>query len=110
MSGTHSMICMLCDTAVTRPWEEEIEPVADAAGWLTLPKTPDRRRSPHSVCAACAWELAGMLGLMAVVDAAESIFWSKRDEQGVRCGLRPTEPKALALWNSLASLHSQIRT
>lgn len=55
--GTHSMICMLCDARVVCPWEQEIEPIAEAAGWITLPKT-DRRRTPHSTCAACAAELA----------------------------------------------------
>jgi hypothetical protein len=58
--GTHSMICMLCDTRVTCPWEEEIEHVAMASGWIELPKT-DRRRSPHNVCSACASELAAVV-------------------------------------------------
>lgn len=54
------MICMLCDTRVTCPWEEEIEPVAATAGWVELPKN-DRRRSPHAVCKACAFELAAIV-------------------------------------------------
>lgn len=55
MSGTHSMICMLCPARVTCPWEEEIEPVALAAGWVEFPKTA-RRRSPANICGDCARE------------------------------------------------------
>lgn len=60
-SGTHSMICMLCDARVTCPWEVEIEPVAMAAGWVEFPKS-ERRRHPTNICGACAAEAASLLG------------------------------------------------
>src|SRR5271156_2502808 len=50
-----SMICMLCSARVTCPWEQEIEPVALAAGWIEFPKNA-RRRSPASICGDCAQE------------------------------------------------------
>lgn len=61
------MLCMLCDARVTCPWEEAIEPVAEAAGWMTLPKS-ERRRSSVSVCGACFEEVFAIAGK--ILDAA----------------------------------------